>query len=246
MDNMPEEPMFELVSEKVPRMTTQSVADACILHFATEFKHQYSARGSPECLPDDLDLMALVCLLIAAEQKVTPSLTVVQSLSACRDCLRTTPAWRVLDALPFELCLELLGQTEDAFECLKRNLTHGASAVRGVLFDLAWFVRNQLSEREVTFRLLWNVENTLLHWVKSLAIFRSIFKEEEDFWLAVEAYPAKDIPDQYADRIDWARNNICEIEYPVCFLSLELRARRLLEGYVLEIDTKVPHYRRWP
>jgi len=213
-------------------------ADKCALHFASTFRRQYQEQGSPERISEELETLCLACLLVLSECAVRPNTRLLHELVMCRDSLQTMQPWRMYDALPFEICLSLLGQTNNGMVFFHRNLTNHDSGVRSWMFDLGWFIRQHLNPEatgniEVMFGLLKNVEDTLGCWDKSLALCRSLYPDRETFWAAVVSYEAKAMPEQFAERIEWAKKNIWEIEWHSGLLAREVQVRRLMDTYLL-------------
>ncbi len=232
-----------MLSESDPPPNSPTGAEVCALHCALEFRRQYQEQGSPERVSEDLETLCLVCLLLIAEYRVRPAVRLLHELIMCRECLQTMTVWRQYDALPYDICLQLLGQPYYGMDTLQRNFTHGMSGVRAWMFDLAWFVRRHLTIEAtgnlgVTFRLLKNVEDTLGYWDKSLALCRSLYPTRETFWSAVALYRAEAMPEQFADRIKWAGENMERVERHPDFLARELQARQIMDAYLLMLPSK--------
>jgi hypothetical protein len=215
-------------------------ADACALHLACEFRRQYQAQGSPEHVSEDLETLCLACLLLIAEYKVHPHTRLVHELIICRDCLQTEPVWRRYDTLPFDICLQRLGHPVQGLEILQRNFTHGQSGVRVWMFTIGWFVRRHLTieasgSSESVFQLLRNVEDTLGYWDRSLALCRRLYPNREAFWDAVALYSAERMPEQFAERIAWARQNMEQVEWHPEFMAREVQVRRVVDDFLLRL-----------
>ena len=121
-----------------------------------------------------------------------------------------------------------------------RNLTHGASSVRYYLFQLGWLVRAYLPPEDCVPLLLRNVGNTLGHWFCSLALCRHLFADEDAFWTAAESYAPEEMPEQYQDRIAWAREHPDDLNYPPCFLDLERECARIVQDCLFGLRTRLP------
>jgi hypothetical protein len=201
-------------------------AEMCAFYFASMFRRRYQDLGSPERISEDLETLCLACLLLISDYEVRPTTRLLHELVMCRDSLQTMQTWRVYDALPFDICLQLLGQPGHGLNALQRNFTHHISGVRGWMFDLGWFVRRHLipeatGNRGATFSLLKNVEDTLGFWDSSLALCRSLYSTNEAFWSGVVFYQAETMPEQFAKRMEWARSHMGQMEWHSVFTTRE-------------------------
>ena len=240
MDKPPPEALFEL-AEPAARRSRRSPVSAgdCALHFAGTFRLRYWEMGSPNRTTQELDTLCLACLLLIADYGVRPNAPLIQELKKCIECLQTFEAWRYFDALPFRICLELLAQPQYGLDILKENFTHHNSGIRDWMFTLGWFARKHLAFQpddslDVPFSLLKNVEDTLGHWDKSLALYRALCPDRESFWRVTGDYEAEKMPEQYAQRMAWAREHIGEIEEHPDLIAHEIAVRRLITDYLFK------------
>jgi hypothetical protein len=98
-------------------------------------------------------------------------------------------------------------------------------------------VRKHLAADVLTPSLLLNVENTLLNWVESLALCRSLYATEADFWRAIETHTPIDMPDQFAGRIQDVRKESSVIEFPRLLLHHEARIQKLVIQHALQLNS---------
>lgn len=229
--------LFKLPDETV---TTPwpTEADACALHLASEFRRQYADQGSPEQVTEDLETLCLACLLLVSDYGVRSHPRLLHEFIMCRECLKTPQPWRIIDSLPFDICLQLLGYPSNGLETLEHNLVNSSSGIREWMFEIGWFVRRHITPKMTgnmgsTYKLLKNVEDTLGFWDFSLALCRSLYPTREEFWSAVEFYKAEAMPDQFAERIEWVRQNMVRVEWHAGFMVREVQVRRAIDELTL-------------
>lgn len=215
------------------------VSTACLLAIGGEFEARFAALGKPQKLPNDLDDRALACLCVCAEREDAPEALDVAVLLRCIKALEglEMPFW--FNKLPFTLALSLLGATtESPSQVLRSQVTHGSAAVREYVLMMGWTMRKHLKVDVLAPPLLLNVENTLGCWIESLALCRSLYATEADFWRAIEDYKPIDMADQFADRIQDIRKKPYLIEAPIVLLNCEARIQKLVIRQMLRLDTQ--------
>ena len=215
----------------------RAAAGWCARQLAERFRSDYAGAGAPSSIPEWLCAAGRACLLVVSDYEPEPAPGLVEALTLCRDELKTTALWRYLDAMPFDISLQLLQQPSTAIEILERNLSNGMSSIRGYCLDLAWICRRHLSvektgDMRVADRLLRNTANTLAYWDTSLALCRHLFASSEAFWAGIEFYPPEPFADQYAERLKYVREHPAAIEQPASLLAMEMDARRRVEQTV--------------
>ncbi len=211
-----------------------ATASKVAFQLASAFHSGYLARDTPSRLPDDLDVIGLACLLVVSDYTPPAAPRLVHELIFCRNCLQTQKAWRDLDALPFDTCLQLLGMPYDGLDRIKSNLNHGMSSAPAFYYEVAWMCRKHLTVDRIgnlggVYQLLRTAESAILYWDMALVLCRTMYPTAEAFWDGIGFFEARDFPDQYAGRLKWARDNPKTFEADGPFVGLELRVRRELD-----------------
>lgn len=206
------------------------IADVLLAKLCAEFRARCPADNQKP-LPPELDDLSLACLMVAAERGAGAPMATVQELNLCLNLV--SGRWwgdQLLWLLTMELCVE--DSESRASNELSENLDHHQSAIRGWMFDLAWFIRHKLDRDEITPRLLKNTADTLGGWEKSLGLCRALFDNDAAFELAALVYQPEDFVQQYNERIEHAKEQgYARYLYP--FELRELKLRRLIDRRIL-------------
>jgi hypothetical protein len=219
-----------------------TLADWAALAFATRFATEHERRSRPDRLPDDLDTIALACLLLVADYGCRPDRRLIARLYRCVASIGTEPRSRYLDALPFDLCLWLLGEPSNARDRLLDAIFAEGSAVRSLTLDVAWLCRAHLSAKRVgSLRavggLLHSVSHGHLHTDRSFVLCRHMFPSAADFWYAVALLEGPPMSQQYQNQMAEVRQNPALLEFNSSFAEIELRVCREITGLLLTTTT---------
>lgn len=214
------------------------VSTMCLVRMAIEFETMVKVAGRPRVLTSEMEDRALACLCICGGRRDVGSALDMGALFRCIQAMGATEleSWKLL---PFTLGMCLLRGTIDTPSgILRPHVTHGSAAIRGYVFVIGWIIREHLNPDELTRALLLNVENTLGYWVESLALCRSLYPTEEEFWRAVENYRPIDMADQFAERIEEIRKKKYLVNAPNPLLDNEARIQKLVIRCALGIGNE--------
>lgn len=216
-----------------------TVAELTLINFTSSYTNALFEIEQAKAVPRDIDEIALSCLLICSEFGDFLSPSAAMAMNNCRTVVHMRGEFEWLDALIWDVAIELLGtKTDDplrGMEGLVANLTHNASDIRGFLFDVAWIVRKRLPKEESAFRLLRNTADTLCHWSRALGLCSQLFDDEQSFWAFCETYqPETRFEKQFRERVESAQ------EYGLVVLTsyfhqLETRIRSRISSYAMRL-----------
>lgn len=231
-DDSPEQPSLWNPGQSQP-----FVAEAALLHFAEEYREGWRTVTSHSHSPRCMDENSFACLMICKEHPHICSQTVCDALLDCRYAAGEGSRNNWLDTLAWDVALEILGETSMnptvGMPSIIANLTHGTSGIRMFMYELAWFVRQELPKDEVVPHLLENVSNTILYWWEALGLCSCLYEDEEEFWRIADAYqPEPEWNDQYRRNLTDIRNrNLAVTRYP--FVDLDAKIRRKVMDFAM-------------
>jgi len=175
-----------------PEDFRQTVADASLLHFARRYIEGCQEHSGSVPPPRWMDEHCFACILMCQEHGDKLSHNAAMTLANCRRAAEDRGDINWLDAIPWDIAIEVLGtQTGDptrGIDSLIANLTHGKSDIRCFMGELAWFVRKRLPVGDCAHRLLRNVA------VVDLVIWRFATLCRD----YLESFPSRPGPPHYA------------------------------------------------
>jgi hypothetical protein len=212
-----------------PRPTT-----ACLASISTQFRAESRLPADRLADAQILDDLALAALCICTERRGQASPVDVACLIRCRDALNGRRD-AALIGLPFQLAMSLFpgAATMSAEQLLFPYANHHSSSVRYYAFELAWLIRKHLDCNAMTRPLLQNVENTLGYWVESMALCKSLYAAEDEFWAAVDRYRPVEFQEQFEARVAHVRAHPDLLLTPPGFARTEARILRLVLQHAL-------------
>lgn len=185
-------------------------------------------------LPEYADMLALSCLLLAAEwdDQLTESVNpVIEENAALAEKRWSIHASSDMEKLVWRLCrrdTETESMRDEAVESLIKYLTHHNSDIRSWAIKLGWMARPWLPDFIVVRRMLKNVADTLGGVRLAMGLASGLCATDNDLETFIAEYKPEEYVEQYADRIKTFRKEGFFLSRAE-LLDLESGCRRIVE-----------------
>lgn len=215
-----------------------TAVDQALIALARKWR-DITAKVKRDCaLPEDADMLALSCLILAAEwgDHLTKSVNpVLEENAGLADARWTMHSYSDIEKLAWRLChsdTETESMREVAVESLIEYLTHHNSAVREWAMKLGWMARPWLPACTVVPLMLKNVADTLGGVRSAMGLARGLCATDSDLEAIIAEYEPERYVEQYANRIKIFREEGFFMSQ-TSLLDLECRCRQIVEREIL-------------